>query len=94
MSERVRRVCGEGGCRMRDGASMLACYCMQRARDGIPHNYQRQVAWATNTLTNWLNGNGPPPEVRRDRDFPSWRECQRHRLAQERRRKTKLLYYR
>lgn len=68
--------------------------CMQRARDGIPHNYQRQVAWATNTLTNWLNGNGPPPEVRRDRDFPSWRECQRHRLAQERRRKTKLLYYR
>ena len=25
--------------------------CMQRARDGIPHNYKRQVAWATNTLT-------------------------------------------
>ena len=68
--------------------------CMQRARDGIPHSYKRQVAWATNTLSNWLNGNGPPPEVRRDRDFPSWRECQRHRLAQERRRKTKLLYYR
>ena len=32
--------------------------CMQRARDGIPHDTKRQRAWATNTLANWMNGNG------------------------------------
>ena len=33
--------------------------CMSRARDGIPHDTKRQVAWATNTQANWMNGNGP-----------------------------------
>lgn len=68
--------------------------CMQRARDGIPHDTKRQRAWATNTLASWMNGQGPSPEQKRDQDFPSWRQCKQHYDRQQRRRKTNVLYYR
>ena len=71
----------------------LSQRCNQRAQEGIPHDTEKAARWARQVYNNWMSGNGPPPEIARDRDFPSWRRCLQHRLTQERRRKTKLFYY-
>tara|TARA_B100000963_G_scaffold307790_1_gene282958 strand:- start:1317 stop:1580 length:264 start_codon:yes stop_codon:yes gene_type:complete len=71
----------------------LSQRCMARAQEGIPHNTERAAKWARQTYNDWISGTGPRPEVKRDADFPSRRRCLQHRLNQERRRKTKVIYY-
>ena len=71
----------------------LSQRCNARAQDGIPHNTERAAKWARQVYQDWISGNGPPPEVARDRDFPSWRKCQEFRRRQELRRRTKVIYY-
>ena len=71
----------------------LSQRCNARAQDGIPHNTERAAKWARQVYQDLISGNGPPPEVARDRDFPSWRKCQEFRRRQELRRRTKVIYY-
>ena len=71
----------------------LSQRCNARAQEAIPYDTERAAKWARQVYNNWVSGNGPPPEVARDRDFPSWRKCQEFRRRQELRRRTKVIYY-